>query len=183
MNRPASKTKRREGSAERVRAYTPALAVASLLLFSTAGCVRDEPPVTSGGHQNGPVPADAVLHLGDARADLDRAEERLEGSGYPLKPIANPDPNQYGADGGRALRCDLVGVDLFFWTFDDGARAREAGERWEAGAGHPLRWTATGNLLLVLFSDDDFTGTSAEAAVELMKVFAAEGDGGTGGEG
>ncbi|OGD71910.1 MAG: hypothetical protein A2Y64_01580 [Candidatus Coatesbacteria bacterium RBG_13_66_14] len=124
-----------------------------------------------------------TLHLWDSQRDLDRAAERLEDSRYPLAATVNPDPNQYGANGGRALRCDLVGLDLFFWTFDDESKAREAGENWDSVAGHPLRWTVAGNLLLVIFSDDDFTGVSAEAAGELIDIFAAHGDGETGGEG
>lgn len=143
--------------------------------------MRDEPPVAQGGSQTGSAPSDVTLHLWDSQADLDRVEERLKDSRYSLAPIANPDPNQYGANGGRALRCNLVGVDLLFWTFDDEPKAREAGERWEGGDGPPRRWTVAGNLLLVLFADDDFTGVSAKAAVELMQIFAAGGDGATGG--
>jgi len=166
------------------RRTTPALLASTFFVFLlVAGCTRDEPPVAHGGSQTGSAPSEVTLHLWDTQADLDRVEERLEDSRYPLAAIVNPDPNQYGADGGRALRCDLVGVDLLFWTFDDESKAREAGERWEGGDGPPLRWTVSGNLLLVLFADDDFTGVSAEATGELMQIFAAVGDGATGGEG
>jgi hypothetical protein len=185
MNRPASDIKRREGSAEPAtgpfhsRSISRIFAVAIILFISAAGCMRDEPPIAHGGSQTGSVPPEVVLHMWDTQADLDRVVVRLEDSRYSLTDIVNPDPNQYGADGGRALRCDLVGVDLLFWTFDDEAKAREAGERWENEAGQPLRWTVAGNMLLVLFADDDFTGVSAEAAGELSKIFAAGDDGGT----
>jgi len=161
------------------RRFPAAVIILSLL---AAGCMRDEPPIAHGGSQTGAAPPDVVLHMWDSQRDLDRVVERLEDSRYPLTAIVNPDPNQYGANGGRALRCDLVGVDLLFWTFDDEPKAREAGERWEDEAGQPLRWTVAGNLLLVLFADDDFTGISAEAAGEISKIFAGEGDGGTEGE-
>jgi len=188
MNRLASSFYEPEGSTKPARGRSPGRALpwvtaaAIISVFTVVGCTRDEPPVAHGG-TTGSAPAGITLHLWDTQRDLDRAEERLEDSRYPLKPATNPDPNQYGADGGRALRCDLVGVDLFFWTFDDEAKAREAGGRWEVEAGHPLRWTVAGNLLLVLFADDDFTGVSEEASAELLYIFAAEGDGGTEGEG
>jgi hypothetical protein len=189
MKRPASNKRVREGSAERVvgrfhGCTTPAFLASTFFVFLLfAGCTGDEPPVSQGGSETDSGQSDVTLHLWDSQTDLEQVEERLRDSRYPLASIANPDPNQYGADGGRALRCDLVGVDLFFWTFDDESKAREAGERWEGEAGPPLRWTVAGNLLLVLFSDDDFTGVSAEAAGELERIFTAGGDGATGGEG
>lgn len=103
---------------------------------------------------------------------LDRAWEMLKDSPYPLTPISNPDPNQYGANGGKGLRCDVVGVDLLLWTYDNRETAMRAGELWEGKISLPLRWTVSDNLLLVVFADDDFAGVSEEAAEELMAIFA-----------
>jgi hypothetical protein len=154
-----------------IRALLPAIILALLL----AGCARDEPRVPSEEGRDHLTPTDLAVFTRDSQGALDRVEERLKDSAYPLVPIANPDPNQYGANGGRALRCDLVGVDLLFWVFDDEESARRAGERWEGEVATPMRWTLSKNLLLLAFADDDFAGVSADAAEELFGIFTGGG--------
>ncbi|MCK4593564.1 hypothetical protein KAU45_03615 [bacterium] len=149
------------------------VASATILGSIFPGCLREEPQISTDEqprtYQDSTWPVEPMQY---PLSSLDRIEKRLKGSSYPLIPIANPDPNQYGANGGRALRCDVVGVDLLFWTYDDQETARRAGELWEEKVNLPLRWTVSENLLLVLFADDDFAGVSEEVAEELMASFA-----------
>ncbi len=182
MNRPETSPRKRFGSATvghivaglcGSRKVLSIVAPAIILCSAFPGCLREEPQISTDEQpRTYQDPTWLVEPMQYPQSGLDRIEKRLKDASYPLNPIANPDPNRYGANGGRALRCDVVGVDLIFWIYDDQETAWRAGELWEGEVSLPLRWTVSENLLLVLFADDDFAGVSEKVAEKLMASFS-----------